>query len=225
SDVRLAYEDQRIEAEKGGSDVDLKVAKSESGAIQMESRFQETGYPAYGCSFVFRVTAKDYDELRVRVDELKREMNQFGMHLISPYGEMISYFMEFIPTSGRYNQDYLQYVEPTVLAGMMFGATTNIGDNRGFYIGQTLKLNRPVFIKPDLAAKAFKDLGNVVDSLAVMVAGMTGKGKSFFMNLFAYLSVLTGSLALIVDPKGDRKRWAEGLPFIPKEFISVWTLG
>ncbi|PRX58805.1 DNA helicase HerA-like ATPase [Cohnella sp. SGD-V74] len=225
SDVRLAYEDQRIEAAKGGSEVDLKVSKSESGAIQMEARFQETGYPAYVCSFVFKVTAKDPDELRVRVDELKREMNQFGMHLLSPYGEMISYFMEFIPTSPRYNADYLQYVEPTKLAGMMFAATTNIGDNRGFYLGQTLKLNRPVFIKPDLAAKAFEGVQNVVDSLAVMIAGMTGKGKSFLINLFAYLSVLSGSLALIVDPKGDRKRWAEGLPFIPPEFISVWTLG
>lgn len=225
SDVRLAYEDQRVEAAKGGGEVDLKVSKSESGAIQMESRFQETGYPAYVCSFVFRVTAQDPDDLRVRVDELKREMNQFGMHLLSPYGEMIAYFMEFIPTAKRYNDDYLQYVEPTVLAAMMFAATTNIGDNRGFYIGQTLKLNRPVFIKPDLAAKAFDGVQNVVDSLAVMIAGMTGKGKSVFMNLFIYLSVLCGSQALIVDPKGDRKGWAKGLPFIPAEYISVWTLG
>lgn len=225
SNVRLAYEDQREEARKGESDVDLSTHKAESGAIQMESRFTETGYPAYGCSFVFRVSAKDKDQLRVRVDELKREMQSFGMHLLSPYGEMISYFMEFIPTSPRLNSDYIQYVEPTKLAGMMFGATTNIGDNRGFYIGQTLKLNRPVFIKPDLAAKAYEGVNNVVDSLAMMVAGMTGKGKSFWANLYTYLSVLTGSRALIVDPKGDRKKWAEGLPFIPKEFISVWTLG
>lgn len=225
SNVRMAYEDQRIEAAKGGSHVELNVQKSEGGAIQMESRFTDTGYPAYVCSFVFRVSARDPEELRVRVDELKREMQGFGMHLLSPYGEMISYFMEFIPTSRRYNQDYLQYIEPTKLAGMMFGATTNIGDNRGFYIGQTLKLNRPVFIKPDLAAKAFDGVHNVVDSLAVMVAGMTGRGKSFWINLFTFLSVLTGSRALIVDPKGDRKGWAEGLPFIPPEFISVWTLG
>jgi len=225
SNVRLAYEDQREEARKGKSDVDLTVQKSESGAIQMESRFNETGYPAYGCSFVFRVTGKDKEQLRVRVDELKREMQGFGIHLLSPYGEMISYFMEFVPTAPRYNEDYIQYVEPTKLAGMMFGATTNIGDNRGFYIGQTLKLDRPVFIQPDLAAKAFEGVNNVVDSLAVMIAGMTGKGKSFFANLYTYLSVLTGSRALIVDPKGDRKKWKDGLPFIPPEYISVWTLG
>ncbi|KAA8757684.1 ATP-binding protein, partial [Paenibacillus sp. UASWS1643] len=225
SNVRLSYQDQREEAHKGDSHVDLNTEKAESGAIQMESRFTDTGYPAYGCSFVFRVSAKDKDQLRVRVDELKREMQAFGIHLLSPYGEMISYFMEFIPTCPRINKDYIQYVEPTKLAGMMFGATTNIGDNRGFYIGQTLKLNRPVFIQPDLAAKAFEGVNNVVDSLAMMVAGMTGKRKSFWINLFTYLSVLSGSTALIVDPKGDRKGWAKGLPFIPPEFISIWTLG
>ncbi|MEF3355766.1 ATP-binding protein [Paenibacillus sp. GYB006] len=225
SNVRLSYEDQRQEAQKGDSSIDLNTEKAESGAIQMESRFTDTGYPAYGCSFVFRVSAKDKDQLRVRVDELKREMQAFGIHLLSPYGEMIAYFMEFIPTSPRINSDYIQYVEPTKLAGMMFGATTNIGDNRGFYIGQTLKLNRPVFIQPDLAAKAYEGVNNVVDSLAMMIAGMTGKGKSFWANLYTYLCVLTGSRALIIDPKGDRKGWAEGLPFIPPEFISVWTLG
>lgn len=225
SNVRLSYEDQRTEAAKGNSEVDLSVEKSESGAIQMESRFGETGYPAYACSFVFRVAGDDTEELRVRASELKRQMQKFGIHLQTPYGETISYFMEFIPSAPRLNEDYLQYLEPTKLAGMMFAATTNIGDNRGFYIGQTHKLNRPVFIRPDLAAKAFEGTQNVMDSLAVMVAGMTGKGKSFFINLFTYLSVLTGSLALIVDPKGDRKGWANGLPFIPPEFISVWTLG
>ncbi len=59
----------------------------------------------------------------------------------------------------------------------MFGATTQIGDNQGFYIGRTVKLNRPVFIRPDLAAKALENLNNEFDSLSVMIAGMTGKGN------------------------------------------------
>src|SRR5690625_3666553 len=107
----------------------------------------------------------------------------------------------------------------------MFGATTNIGDGRGFYIGHTTKFSKPVFIQPDLAAKAYEGLGNVVDSLSVLVAGATGRGKSFFMNLFTYLSVLSGSSALIIDPKGDRDGWVEGLPYIDKKHVEVWTLG
>ncbi len=30
---------------------------------------------------------------------------------------------------------------------------------------------------------------------------------------------------MIIDPKGDRTDWDKGLPFVPSEYISVWTLG
>src|SRR5699024_6706230 len=49
--------------------------------------------------------------------------------------------------------------------------------------------------------------------------------KSFFMNVFTYLSVLSGSTALIIDPKGDRKGWANGLPYIDENNIEVWEMG
>ncbi|PRX40916.1 AAA domain-containing protein [Planifilum fimeticola] len=225
SDVRLEFQDQREEAQKGGTNVDLSVSESESGAIQMESYFRSSGKPGYSCSFVFRVNAPDEATLKSRVDRLRNELMKFGIRIVSPYGEQINLLMETIPGSKPYNQDYRIEVEPGVLAGMMFGATTNIGDGQGFYIGYTRNLKRPVFIRPDLAAKAFDSVKNVIDSISIMVAGATGKGKSFLMNLLVYLSVLTGSMALVIDPKGDRKKWVNGLPFIPKEHVSVWTLG
>lgn len=225
SDVRLEFQDQREEAQKGGTNVDLSVSESESGAIQMESYFRSSGKPGYSCSFVFRVNAPDEATLKSRVDRLRNELMKFGIQIVSPYGEQINLMMETIPGSKPYNQDYRIEVEPGVLAGMMFGATTNIGDGQGFYIGYTRNLKRPVFIRPDLAAKAFDSVKNVIDSISIMVAGATGKGKSFAMNLLVYLSVLTGSMALVIDPKGDRKKWVNGLPFIPKEHVSVWTLG
>src|SRR5699024_3463425 len=130
-----------------------------------------------------------------------------------------------VPGGKKYMEDYKQEVEAGILAGMMFGSSTNIGDNRGFYIGHTSSFNKPVFILPELAAKAYEGLGNTVNSISALVAGATGFGKSFFMNLFVYLSALTGSKGLIIDPKGDRKGWDNGLPYIPREEIEVWTLG
>lgn len=222
---KLEIQDQRVEALKGGQNVDMNVDVAESGTTQLENYFTQTGYPGYSCSIVFKVTGVTRQQLETRVNILRDELSKFKVKIISPYGEQLSLFTEFIPGGKRVNGDYNIEAAPTVLAGLMFGATTNIGDNRGFYIGDTLDIGKPVFIQSDLAAKAFKGLGNIVDSLAVLVAGMTGKGKSFFMNLFTYLSVLTGSTALIIDPKGDRKKWEHGLPAIPKEYISVWTLG
>lgn len=226
SNARLGFDDQRKEAREAGTDMDQSVKTSERGAIQMEEVFQKSGHPGYACSFVIRVTAETENELKIRCNQVRTKLDKYGISVKSPYGDMMRYFFEFIPGSKREVEDYWQVVSPGVLAAMLFGATTNIGDNRGFLIGFTKKLKKPVFLQPDLAAKNFAGVRNLFDSLAVMVAGETGKGKSVFMNLFASLSALTvGSQVLIIDPKGDRKKWIDGLPFIPKEFISVWTLG
>ncbi|QKY69428.1 ATP-binding protein [Lentibacillus sp. CBA3610] len=225
SNARLEFKDQRQEAAKGHENVDLSVNESEKGAVQMENYFKQTGQPAYSCSFVFKVSAKDKKTLSTRVGQLTDELSRFGLSVLPPYGEQLNLMMETIPGSKSFMNDYQMHVSPNILAGMMFGATTNIGDNRGFYIGYTKQFQKPVFIKPDLAAKAYENLNNVFDSISVLVAGMTGKGKSFLMNLFVYLAALTGSQGLIIDPKGDRKGWINGLPYIPKESISVWEMG
>lgn len=224
SNKRLEFEDQHMEARKAGASADLSLKLSEQGAIQAESYFAKTGQPAYACSFVFKITAESKKELDSRYKILKDELVKYGIRVVAPYGEQLNFMMEKIPGSKQINNDYKIETDSGVLAGMMFGATTNIGDNRGFYIGYTERMKRPVFVQPDLAAKAFEGLGNLEDSISVLVAGATGKGKSFFMNLYTYLSVLTGSQALIIDPKGDRKGWTK-LPLIPEEYISVWTLG
>lgn len=223
SNKRLEYKDQRKEAHKGGEDVDLDVSESEKGTIQMENYFKNTAQPAFGCSFVIKVSAKDKKILDNRVKRVITELSTFGIAMVAPYGEQINLMVETIPGAKKYNNDYEMIVAPGVLAGMMFGSTSNVGDNRGYYLGYTKYFNKPFFVKPDLAAKAIVD--SAVDSISVLVAGMTGRGKSFFMNLFVYLATLTGSQGLVIDPKGDRADWDKGLPFIPPEYISVWTLG
>src|SRR5699024_4372031 len=214
SNIELETKDQKEEAIKGEQNIDETVEKVESGARSLKSHFQQTGDPAFSCNIVFKVTAETKDLLNERVDFLERELKRFRISVVPPYGKQVQLLLSTIPSYKSVSNDYKMQVTTDVLAGMMFGATTNIGDNRGFYIGHTKHFSKPVFIKPDLAAKAFENLGNEFDSLSILVAGMTGRGKSFFMNVFTYLSVLSGSTALIIDPKGDRKGWANGLPYI-----------
>ena len=221
----MVIDDQKEEAKIAGDSAGGDVIQSEQNAKSMHGIFSNKGWPSYNCSFLFRVAAKDRSTLKSRVDALKDRLNHYEISVISPFGEQLSYFLESIMGSKRFNRDYTEPVAPNVLAGMAFGATTSIGDGRGFYFAQTVKQNKPVFIQIDLAAKNFKEIKNLYDSLAIMVAGATGKGKSMLMNLLCYLAVLMGSYALIIDPKGDRKKWSEGLPFIPKKYINIWTLG
>lgn len=224
SNTRLVIDDQVAQAVDNGVSVHSEVKKSEKNVIQMQEIFSDSEWPSYQCSFLFRVAAKDRSTLKSQVAKLKSKLSRYKMMIIAPFGSQLDFFYEAIPGSRRYNRDYTKRVAPNILAGMMFGATNNIGDGRGFYFAQTAKQKKPVFIRLDLAAKNYDHIGNLHDSLSVMVAGATGKGKSMLMNLMAYLSVLMGAYALVIDPKGD-KDWSEGLPYIPKEHINVWTLG
>lgn len=224
SSTQLQIKDQQENAGESNERDTLSDNHMRS-VIQMSDYFKESGFPAFDCSFIIKITGNTEEQINVRANTLKNEMAKFGIRVFAPYGEQFNLMYELIPGASKFNNDYKIEVDAGPLAGMMFGSTTNIGDNRGFYIGYTTQFNKPVFIQPDLAAKAYEGLGNVFDSIAILVAGATGKGKSFGMNLITYLSVLTGSQALIVDPKGDRDGWADGLPGISKKHINVWTLG
>lgn len=218
--------DQRHQAALGGT-IDRTVDRKAAGVKMMQDVFQTTGAPGFEMSIVFAVYAQDQKTLAHRVKRLITEYRKMKIELVNPFGDQLSYFYEFFPGAKRYNTDFKIYAESGVLAQGMFGATTQIGDNQGFYIGRTVKLNRPVFIRPDLAAKAYEHLNTEFDSLSVMVAGMTGKGKSFLMNILLYWIVMSGGLAFCVDPKGDRSEWPKLLPGFKrnKDQLEVWTLG
>lgn len=74
------------------------------------------------------------------------------IELVRPYGDQFLLFNEFIPGAKRYVNDYIHFMEPGVLAAGMFGATQDLGDNIGFYIGTTGILNKAVYMTPSLAA-------------------------------------------------------------------------
>ncbi|HDR6289246.1 TPA: ATP-binding protein [Bacillus cereus] len=219
-------DDQRKQAALGGTS-DRTVDRKAAGVKVMQDVFQTSGAPGFEMSIVFAVYAQNEKTLAQRVKKLITEYRKMKIELVNPYGDQMAYFYEFLPGAKRYNKDFKIYAEPGVLAQGMFGATTQIGDNQGFYIGRTVKLNRPVFIRPDLAAKAYEHLHTEFDSLSVMIAGMTGKGKSYLMNILLYWIVMSGGLAFCVDPKGDRREWPKLLPGFKKnkDQLEVWTLG
>lgn len=224
----MELEDQQKQAMMGRGSKDMTIERKRQGVRIVKDRFESSGAPGYELSVLFCVYANDAKTLQKRIETLITEYRKMKMELVNPYGDQLAYFYEFLPGSKRYNKDFKLFVEPGVLAQGMFGATTQIGDNQGFYIGKTKKLERPVFIRPDLAAKALEHIVTEFDSLSVIFAGQTGKGKSFLMNLLAFWIVLSGGRAFITDPKGDRTNWPKLLPGFNKPelgFLEVWTLG
>ena len=126
---------------------------------------------------------------------------------------------EFLPASKRYINDYVQYVKSDFLAGLGFGATQQLGETTGIYMGYSVDTGRNVYLQPSLASQGVK--GTVTNALASAFVGSLGGGKSFCNNLLVYYAVLFGGQALLLDPKSERGNWKETLPEIAHEINIV----
>lgn len=165
------------------------------------------------------VSAKNLDELKQRCDEVKDFYDDLSIKLVRPFGDMLGLHNEFIPSSKRYINDYIQYVTSDFLAGLGFGATQMLGENSGIYVGYNLDTGRNIYLQPSLASQGIK--GSVTNALASAFIGSLGGGKSFSNNMLVYYSVLFGGQAIIVDPKAERGKWKETLPDIAHEINIV----
>lgn len=225
SNAKLEIESQTEEASKAGQKRDSLVDKREVDLEEMSKFYEENSYPSYSFNVVLKVNANDIDVLDRRTQELEEKLRQFRMEAVVPFGEQPELFMESMPGGEQLFGDYTHDCEPGYLASAMFGASNSLGDGKGFPLGET-RDGKTVFIYPELSAKGYDD-DNVPKSIGLgqLIAGRTGFGKSVMMNFELYLSVLTGSYAFVLDPKGDRKNWENGLPMIPPEHIRIWTLG
>ena len=186
---------------------------------ELETTLDQSKESMYKLSYVVRVAADSLDELKRRCDEVKDFYDDLNVKLVRPFGDMLGLHGEFIPASKRYINDYIQYVTSDFLAGLGFGATQQLGECDGIYIGYNLDTGRNVYLKPSLAAQGVK--GSVTNALAAAFLGSLGGGKSFCNNLIVYYAVLFGGSAVIVDPKSERGNWKETLPEIAQEINIV----
>lgn len=186
---------------------------------ELEMNLDQSKESMYKLSYVIRVAADSLDELKRRCDEVKDFYDDLNVKLVRPFGDMLGLHGEFIPASKRYINDYIQYVTSDFLAGLGFGATQQLGETDGIYIGYNLDTGKNVYLKPSLAAQCVK--GSVTNALAAAFLGSLGGGKSFCNNLIIYYAVLFGGKAVIVDPKSERGNWQETLPDIAHEIKIV----
>ena len=206
-------------AYQAGSETSSNVVDALDSVDELETDLDQTKESMYKLSYVVRVCADDLDELKRRCDEVKDFYDDLNVKLVRPAGDMLGLHSEFLPASKRYINDYVQYVKSDFLAGLGFGATQQLGENTGIYIGYSVDTGRNVYLQPSLASQGVK--GTVTNALASAFVGSLGGGKSFCNNLLVYYSVLFGGQAVILDPKAERGNWKETLPEIAHEINIV----
>lgn len=178
---------------------------SKQSADEMEAELKATRDPISRVSVSFCLASNNLKSLNENVDFIKEFYEDNYFIIERPISDQLKLFMEFLPGTGRYINDYIMPLPPRTLAGSMFGATRMLGDNVGPYIATTGVLEKNVFLDMARACRLNR-------SAAAVFLGTLGMGKSFNANLMLYLQVLYGGKALIFDPKGERKKWLWTLP-------------
>lgn len=206
-------------AYQAGSETSSNVVDALDSVDELETDLDQSKESMYKLSYVIRVSAPDLDELKRRCDEVKDFYDDLNVKLVRPAGDMLGLHSEFLPASNRYINDYVQYVKSDFLAGLGFGATQQLGETTGIYMGYSVDTGRNVYLQPSLASQGVK--GTVTNALASAFVGSLGGGKSFCNNLLVYYAVLFGGQALLLDPKSERGNWKETLPEIAHEINIV----
>ena len=206
-------------AYQAGSETSSNVVDALDSVDELETDLDQSKESMYKLSYVIRVSAPDLDELKRRCDEVKDFYDDLNVKLVRPAGDMLGLHSEFLPASKRYINDYVQYVKSDFLAGLGLGATQQLGETTGIYMGYSVDTGRNVYLQPSLASQGVK--GTVTNALASAFVGSLGGGKSFCNNLLVYYSVLFGGQAVILDPKSERGNWKETLPEIAHEINIV----
>ena len=206
-------------AYQAGSETSSNVVDALDSVDELETDLDQSKESMYKLSYVIRVSAPDLDELKRRCDEVKDFYDDLNVKLVRPAGDMLGLHSEFLPASKRYINDYVQYVKSDFLAGLGFGATQQLGETTGIYMGYSVDTGRNVYLQPSLASQGVK--GTFTNALASAFVGSLGGGKSFCNNLLVYYAVLFGGQAVILDPKAERGNWKETLPEIAHEINIV----
>ena len=206
-------------AYQAGSETSSNVVDALDSVDELETDLDQSKESMYKLSYVIRVSAPDLDELKRRCDEVKDFYDDLNVKLVRPAGDMLGLHSEFLPASKRYINDYVQYLKSDFLAGLGFGATQQLGETTGIYMGYSVDTGRNVYLQPSLASQGVK--GTVTNALASAFVGSLGGGKSFCNNLLVYYSVLFGGQAVILDPKSERGNWKKTLPEIAHEINIV----
>ena len=206
----------QIEHVAENDEVPEELFEAKENADGLEAELKAAKDPLVKVSVSICIASEDEKELAGNACVIKEWYEDQNFEVEKPMTDQFKLFMEFIPGSGRFLNDYVLPLPPRTVAGSMFAATRILGDSEGPFIGTTGTLKKMVFL---FLARAC--LLNRSASAAFL--GTLGGGKSFNANLLLYLTVLYGGKALIVDPKGERSNWMEDLPELA-EHMSISTL-
>ncbi len=220
---KLSKKKQDIETQirninEANASIPIDLQEKQERALYLEDEYKKRKNPTFITHVTFGLYHTDINMLKSNLKIIQDHFRDYGnIHIELPAGDQWLLFNDFIPGSPRYVSDYIQRIPPETLASGMIGATQQLGDGKGLYIGTTGALDHPVYFDPANASQINR-------SPSITVTGTLGGGKSVTANLLAYQNgAVLGGKSLIFDPKGERSNWPMDLPELQGQ-IQVATL-
>lgn len=201
---------------EAAADVPEDLLEGKEYADALEKELKDFREPLLYTSVTICIAADDEEILEKRAVDIRNEYEDLNFIVERPLADQLNLFMQCIPSVGCIVKEYIMPLTPITLASGVIGATHELGDKVGPYIGTTGREGKQVFLNMGLACLKDK-------SASATFYGNLGVGKSFNANLLLVLNVLYGGYGLIFDPKAERGHWAEQLGVL-KGFISTVTL-
>ena len=199
-----------------GGDIPDDLADGKEYADILEAELKSQRYPLLETVVTIGISADNLEEMEKKAVTVRGIYEDFAFGIERPLADQLKLFMQCIPGMGVLTGDYTMPLTPVTLGSGIIGATHELGDHVGPYIGTTGAEGKQVFL----------DLGRACllnKSASATFYGNLGVGKSFNANLLLFLTVLYGGYGLIFDPKGERSHWVEQFPLLQGQ-ISLVTL-
>lgn len=199
------------------NDIPEDLTEAKEYAEIMESELKGNRSPILQTTVSICLADEDKDILEKKCSIVRETYEGMNFIIERPLTDQTKLFMQFIPSVGVMIKDFAMPLTPKTLASGIIGATHELGDSVGEYIGTTGVEKKQVYLDMGEASRQNK-------SPAATFFGNLGVGKSFNANVLLDLNIMYGGYGLIFDPKGERGHWEnEMLPL--RGLITTVTLG
>lgn len=208
STKKMRIDSEKGNAQKANMEIPKELQQSERALNHLSNSIEKENQGFRQVSTTFCLFADSHEELERRVILFMNYFKdrKFKMSRADNRIDLMNAYREMLLTSDHHVKAFHILMPSVNVASSVFASSTPIGDDSGRYIGTTGRTKERVFLNQSNAVFENKsgNMGVVAD---------LGGGKSFYVNLLAYLGVTHGEQRIQIDPKGGRsERFLEYLP-------------
>lgn len=212
-----AIDSQMEHIDEANAEIPEDLQESKELSTLLTSELKGSRFPLLKTSISICIADDNHENMTQKANEIKEIYEDMNFAVERPLADQFDLFIQSIPSVSFVVNDFILKLTPYTLASGLIGASRELGDKTGAYIGHTGTEQKNVFLNMALACLSNK-------SASTTFYGNLGVGKSFNANLLVYIHlIMYDAYALIFDPKGERSHWLTELKAL-KNKINLVTL-